>query len=364
LGGTIWKKICDRVRMTVVAQDRAVERVVIGLLTGGHVLLQGNPGVAKTLLVKSIARALGLTFKRIQFTIDLLPTDILGSLVWLNHREKFVFDPGPIFANLVLADEINRASPRVQSALLEAMQEQQVTIQKKACPLPLPFCVIATQNPVEQAGTFELPEAQLDRFLFCHRIEYPSTDTESIVVDQALALAPQEVEIQPIQFELLEDDSPLSPTQLAAAKAVRPRTHFENEALFMPPVVERGELFDAMRQVRQIQVSPKVINQTVALMAATRDRDRFEVGCSPRGSLGLILAARARAFLQDRPHVTPLDVFELAKDVMLHRLRPTSLSGSRDDYVEKMYNELLNEFLSPQSGNEAKYDPDHRPRMG
>jgi MoxR-like ATPase len=375
LGSILWQKIRDRVRLTVVAQDTAVERVLVGLLTGGHVLLQGNPGVAKTLLVKSIACALGLTFKRIQFTIDLLPADILGAPVWLRRREKFVFDPGPIFANLVLADEINRASPRVQSALLEAMQEYRVTIRKKDHPLPLPFMVIATQNPVEQAGTFELPEAQLDRFLFCHRIDYPKADTEAKVVEQALAFEPLEVDAPAAKAGMKaqarrksagkDHEVPSVATQAGSvSKAVRPRTHFENEALSLPPVASEDELKLAMREVRQVRVGRKVIDQTVALIAATRDRKQFELGCSPRGSLGLILAARARAYLQGREDVTPLDVFELAKDVMLHRLRPTSLTGFREEQTEKMYLELLNKFLTPETRDERDHDVDHRPRLG
>src|SRR4030095_10035401 len=178
----------ERVAEVVVGQETVVERLLIALLTGGHLLLQGMPGLAKTLLVNCLARAVDLQFSRVQFTIDLLPSDIVGSEILDQAKGAFRTHKGPIFTNLLLADEINRAAPKVQSALLEAMQERRVTIGNRTYPLPAPFLVIATQNPIEQSGTFELPEAQLDRFLLCHRLDYPSASEEEEVLRRNLAL--------------------------------------------------------------------------------------------------------------------------------------------------------------------------------
>src|ERR1044071_4579082 len=182
------KAVRDRVAEVVVGQDTVVERMMIALLTGGHLLLLGVPGIAKTLLVNAVAKAVDLKFSRVQFTIDMLPSDILGSEILDQGSAQFRTHKGPVFTNLLLADEINRAAPKVQSALLEAMQERKVTIGNTSYPLPIPFLVIATQNPIEQAGTFELPEAQLDRFMLCHRLGYPKKDEEAEVVRRALKL--------------------------------------------------------------------------------------------------------------------------------------------------------------------------------
>jgi len=186
-----YERIFDAIEWVVVGQELAIERILIGLLTEGHILLEGKPGVAKTLLVNCLAHAVGLKFRRVQFTVDLLPGDIIGSLVYHQGMGKFRIHKGPIFTHVLLADEINRAAPRVQSALLEAMQERQVTIGRGSYPLR-PFVVIATRNPIEQSGTFELPEAQLDRFMLCHRMDYPPESEETAIVDRTLKLKPAE----------------------------------------------------------------------------------------------------------------------------------------------------------------------------
>src|SRR6056297_2582329 len=214
------KAVIEQVGQTVVGQSEVVERVLIALLTGGHLFLEGVPGIAKTLLVQSVGKALDLQFKRVQFTIDLLPSDILGSEILDQQSGQFHIHKGPIFTNLLLADEINRASPKVQSALLEAMQERRVSIGDETHTLPAPFLVIATQNPVEQAGTFELPEAQLDRFMMCHRLRYPTPTEETEVVRRALKLKLQrqgDGAVPQSMFDAIADDQRLQVKDLTEA---------------------------------------------------------------------------------------------------------------------------------------------------
>jgi len=287
-----------RVAEVVVGQDVVVERLLIALLTGGHLLLQGMPGLAKTLLVHCVSRAIDLQFSRVQFTIDLLPSDILGSEILDQQKGEFRTHRGPIFANLLLADEINRAAPKVQSALLEAMQERRVTIGNQSYPLPMPFLVIATQNPIEQSGTFELPEAQLDRFLLCHRLEYPAIAEEEEIVRRSLALGLQKDE-----------------------NGTVPKTAFDT--VDHAPVVTAQELGAAMASVQSVYVSEVFTRQAVELVRRTRKQKLVEIGASPRAGIALVQAARARAFLQHRDHTIPEDLYALAEDVLLHRLRLT-----------------------------------------
>src|SRR6266513_2304534 len=210
----------ERVAAVVVGQDMVVERLLIALFTGGHLLLQGMPGLAKTLLVNAIARAIDLKFARVQFTIDLLPSDIIGSEILDQRTSEFRVHRGPLFTNLLLADEINRAAPKVQSALLEAMQERRVTIGNNSFHLPAPFLVIATQNPVEQSGTFELPEAQLDRFMLCHRLDYPTADEEREVLRRNLKLGVRREDkgaVARTEFDMLESEPVGSSEQVVAA---------------------------------------------------------------------------------------------------------------------------------------------------
>lgn len=287
-----------QIAKVVVGQDVVVERMLIALLTGGHLLLQGVPGLAKTLLVSALANAIDLKFGRIQFTIDLLPSDILGSEILNQQTNAFHVNKGPIFANLLLADEINRAAPKVQSALLEAMQERRVTIGKETHTLPAPFLVIATQNPVEQAGTFELPEAQLDRFMLCHRLDYPKRDDELSIISQALGLG-------------------LDRQQSGAV----PQTAFH--LIEGKPVASVDQLVEAMHAVQQIHVSDVFGEHVVELVRRTRETGDLELGCSPRAGIALVTAARARAFVHGRDYVITDDLFALAEDVLMHRMRLT-----------------------------------------
>ncbi len=287
----------ERVGQVVVGQDVVVERLLIALLTSGHLLLQGMPGLAKTLLVDTVAKSVDLKFARVQFTIDLLPSDIVGSEILDPKTGDFRTRRGPVFTNLLLADEINRAAPKVQSALLEAMQERRVTIGNETFDLPRPFVVIATQNPVEQSGTFELPEAQLDRFMLCHRLDYPSRDEEEEVLRRNLNLGLKKVEgggaVARTEFDILDN----------------------------APVGHISDLVAAMEAVTKVHVSPTFQKHVVELIHRTRAHPRLEFGCSPRGAIAISKAARARAWIHGRDHTIPEDIFALAEDVVLHRIR-------------------------------------------
>jgi MoxR-like ATPase len=299
------------VAKTVVGQQIVVERILIALLTGGHLLLEGVPGIAKTLLVQALARAIDLKFARVQFTIDLLPSDIVGSDILDQRTSEFRVHRGPIFTNLLLADEINRASPKVQSALLEAMQERRVSIGQTTHDLPAPFLVIATQNPVEQSGTFELPEAQLDRFMLRHRLGYPSPEEEAEVVRRHLALKLKrqgEGAVPMTAFDAIEDGS---------------RLHIR-------------DLTEAMAAVQRVHVSEVFVRDCVELVNLTRSHKDVELGCSPRAALALVQASRARAFIHGREYTIPEDFFALAPDVALHRMRLTYealAAGRRSTHV-------------------------------
>jgi MoxR-like ATPase len=288
----------ERVAEVVVGQDTVVERMLIALLTGGHLLLLGVPGTAKTLLVNAVARAVDLKFSRVQFTIDMLPSDILGSEILDQGTGQFRTHKGPAFTNLLLADEINRAAPKVQSALLEAMQERKVTIGNATHPLPVPFLVIATQNPIEQAGTFELPEAQLDRFMLCHRLTYPTSEQEEEVLRRQLRMGLKRTEegaIAKTAFDMISGE----------------------------PVCRLADLVAAMEDVQKVHVSDVFMKHCVEFVRLTRSHPAIELGCSPRAGLAVVQAARARAFLQERAFVVPEDLFQLAEDVVLHRIRLT-----------------------------------------
>jgi MoxR-like ATPase len=285
-----------RVATVVVGQDVVVERLLIALFSGGHLLLQGVPGLAKTLLVSVLSKSIDLDFARIQFTIDLLPSDILGAEVLDQRTNEFRVRRGPIFTNLLLADEINRAAPKVQGALLEAMQERKVTIGNETFRLPAPFLVIATQNPVEQAGTFELPEAQLDRFMLVHRLEYPTIEDERQILTRNAALGIQRMDkgaIVQTEFDVLEKK----------------------------PVGSSEELVRAMEAGHHVHVSETFVEHVVGLVDRSRKHPAVELGCSPRAGISLIKASRARALMHGRHYAIPEDLFALAEDVMLHRMR-------------------------------------------
>ncbi|MQA94139.1 MAG: AAA domain-containing protein [Streptosporangiales bacterium] len=288
------------VAKAVVGQDAAVTGLVIALLCRGHVLLEGVPGVAKTLLVRTVASTLSLDSKRVQFTPDLMPGDVTGSLVYDTHTSEFEFHEGPVFTNILLADEINRTPPKTQASLLEAMEERQVTVEGAPRPLPDPFVVAATQNPVEYEGTYPLPEAQLDRFLLKLNVGLPSRNDEIAVLQRHA--------------------SGFDPRDLTAA-GVR-------------AVAGASELEAARKAVRGVHVAPEVVGYVVDLCRATRDSPAVQLGVSPRGATALLAAARAWAWLSGRDYVTPDDAKALAKPTLRHRiqLRPEAeLEGSTAD---------------------------------
>ena len=310
-------QIKSRVGTVVVGQDVVVERVLIALLTSGHLLLQGVPGLAKTLLVAAVSKTVDLAFARIQFTIDLLPSDIVGSEILDQQTNEFRVHQGPIFTNLLLADEINRAAPKVQSALLEAMQERRVTIGGENFALPAPFLVIATQNPVEQAGTFELPEAQLDRFMLLHRLQY---------------LKPEE------EKEVLRRNTKLGVRR--DGKGAVARTEFD--VLDGQDKGSAEQLVRAMEDVQEVHVSETFIEHVIEIVNRTRNHPLLELGCSPRAGISRVKASRARALIHGRDYVVPEDMFALAEDVILHRIR-LSYEAVADGYTSQ---QVLQEILS------------------
>jgi MoxR-like ATPase len=282
----------DEVAKVVVGQDGTLSGLVAALLAPGHVLLEGVPGVAKTLIVKTLASAFALEFKRVQFTPDLMPSDVTGQIILDGRTEGagstgFRFRPGPVFTNVLLADEINRTPPKTQAALLESMEERQVTVEGEAHPLPDPFIVIATQNPIEYEGTYPLPEAQLDRFLFKLSVAYPSAEQE------------QEV--------LARHDRGLDPHDTAAAG--------------VKAVATAGDLAAARQQIQDIRVDPAILAYIVALARATRAAPAVTLGVSPRGAAMVLHAAKAWAWLAGRPYVTPDEVKAVVKPCLRHRIQ-------------------------------------------
>jgi MoxR-like ATPase len=282
-----------------------IERILIGLLAGGHVLLEGVPGLAKTLTVRTLCDAIAAKFARIQFTPDLLPADVVGTVIYNQQKGEFTSKLGPVFANLVLADEINRAPAKVQSALLEAMQEGQVTIGDQTYPLPSPFIVMATQNPIEQEGTYPLPEAQVDRFMLMIKVGYPTRDDERKIMDR------------------------MTTGELAKAQ----------------PVATPMELSEARKIIGQVYVDDKVKDYIVNVVFATRDPAKhgmkdmaslIEYGASPRASIALNMAARAHAFLRHRGYVTPEDVKAVGPDVLRHRITLTYEADAEQITVEQV----------------------------
>jgi len=275
-------RILEEVSQAIVGKEEVLRRVLIGILAGGHVLFEDYPGLAKTMIARCFAQVLGMDFRRIQFTPDLLPSDITGSHIFDRDRGEFVLSPGPLFANIVLGDEINRATPKTQSALLEAMQEGQVSVSGDTRRLPQPFVVIATQNPIEYEGTFPLPEAQLDRFMLRLGVGYPT--------------AAQEVEILQRRLDRGKDDF-----TLVALSSTQ-------------------EILSMRNAIEAVIVDPDIERYIVGIASLTRSHQSVLVGVSPRGSLALIQLARARAALDGRDFVIPDDVKELASDALAHRL--------------------------------------------
>jgi len=279
-------RILDEVELAVVGKRDALELVLLGLLADGHVLIQDNPGLAKTLMARSFASVTGLRFARVQFTPDLMPSDVTGSAIYDQQSGDLRFQPGPIFTNILLGDEINRAPPKTQAALLEAMQERQVTSEDGTRALERPFLVLATQNPIEYEGTYPLPEAQLDRFLLRISVGYPDREAELELLSRRLQRGQDEVELRTI--------------------------------------IDREELLAMQRAVEQVHADAAILEYAVDLVTSTRESPQVQVGSSPRGTLALLKLARARAAVEGRDFVTPDDVKRIALPALAHRimLRP------------------------------------------
>jgi MoxR-like ATPase len=309
-------RLRGELRKTIVGQDEMLSRLLVGLLTDGHILLEGVPGLAKTTAIKSLAQALATSFQRIQFTPDLLPADLIGTMIYMPSDGTFKTRKGPIFANFILADEINRAPSKVQSALLEAMQERQVTIGDTTFPLQGLFLVMATQNPIEQEGTYPLPEAQVDRFMLKVKISYPRPEEERRVLDLALD---------------------------GTARAVQ-------------PVLTPEEIFGMQEVVRLVYIDDQVKDYILNLVRATREPAAFQLadleplidfGASPRASIYLGLGARAVAFLQGRGYVTPQDVKDIAQDVLRHRVILTYEAEAEEMTSEDVIAKILSTVPVP-----------------
>jgi MoxR-like ATPase len=304
-------RLHDEVGKVIVGQTNMMERLLIGLLSNGHILLEGVPGLAKTLAIKSLAQSINAQFSRIQFTPDLLPADITGTMIYNQQKGEFIVRKGPIFANFILADEINRAPAKVQSALLEAMQERQITIGNETYHLEEPFLVLATQNPIEQEGTYPLPEAQVDRFMLKVVIDYPTKSEEQLIIRQNVQ---------------------------------------GGKALKINPVISPAEIIQARELVREVYMDEKIENYIIDIVFATRYPDRYNLaklkplisfGGSPRASINMALAAKAYAFLNKRGYVIPEDVRSVCKDVLRHRIGLTYEAEAESINVEMLIGEIL-----------------------
>ncbi len=304
------ERIIDNLSQVIVGKRRALELTVISLLCQGHLLIEDVPGTGKTMLARSLAQSLGCILSRIQFTPDLLPGDVTGTSIYNQHTQAFEFRPGPIMGQVVLADEINRATPKTQSALLEAMEERQITIDGVAHPLPSPFMVIATQNPIEYEGTFPLPEAQLDRFLLRIGLGYLNKREE---------------------IEMIDDQQ------------------FDHPLKTIASVLTLDELAAMQAAVKTVHVSPAVKQYIVDITFATRDHEHFYLGSSPRGSLGLFRAGQAQAALQGRDYVLPDDIKALTEPVLAHRLIVTPAARLKKFTANKILRDVLQQLPLPDS---------------
>lgn len=310
-------RLREEVGKVIIGQHHMLDRLLIGLLTNGHILLEGVPGLAKTLTIKSLAQAVHAKFSRIQFTPDLLPADVIGTMIYNQQKNEFMVRKGPIFANFVLADEINRAPAKVQSALLEAMQERQVTIGEQSFKLDQPFLVLATQNPLEQEGTYPLPEAQQDRFLMKVIVGYPSKSEEQVIL----------------------------------------RTNVQGEKLpTVKQVVSVQEIIQSRDLVREVYMDEKIENYILDIVFATREPEKYKLeklkaliayGGSPRASINLAIASKAHAFLDKRGYVIPEDVKSIAKDVLRHRVGLTYEAEAENVKIEELVEDVLKAIPVP-----------------
>ncbi|HYO23082.1 MAG TPA: MoxR family ATPase [Flavisolibacter sp.] len=311
------QKLFAELSKIIIGQEKMLEHLTIAMLANGHILLEGIPGLAKTLAIKSLSQAIQAKFSRIQFTPDLLPADVIGTMIYNQQRNEFVVRKGPIFTNFLLADEINRAPAKVQSALLEAMQERQITIGDTTYKLEEPFLVLATQNPIEQEGTYPLPEAQVDRFLLKVVVTYPSIKEEQLIVRQNV-------------------EGAVPPT--------------------INPILSTYEILEARKLVRQIYMDEKVEQYILGLVFATREPEKYGLdklkpvisyGASPRGSISLALASKAQAFLNGRGYVTPDDVRGIAHSVLRHRIGLTYEAEAENITTENVIDQILQKTNTP-----------------
>ncbi len=305
-----YKTVIEEVSKAIVGKEEALELIILAILCDSHVLIEDYPGLAKTLMAKSFAKALGLEFKRVQFTSDLLPSDITGSFVLSKESSRFELRKGPIFTNILLADEINRAPPRTQSALLEAMQERQVSIEGETYPLERPFIVIATQNPIEYEGTYPLPEAQLDRFLMKISIGYPSFEEEVEILSRRIKRMKDEVDIK--------------------------------------SVTNKEEVLEMQREVEKVYVSDDIKKYIVQLVSATRNVVEIEVGASVRGSIAILKLSRAKAFIEGRNYVIPDDVKKVFIPALRHRLILKTEYWLRGVKPDQILERILNRVQVPK----------------
>jgi MoxR-like ATPase len=305
---SIGEKLKANLGKVIIGKDDTITQTIIAFLCQGHVLIEDVPGVGKTMLARSLAKSLGCTFKRIQFTPDMLPSDVTGVSIYNQNTREFEFRPGPLMAQIVLGDEIHRATPKTQSALLEAMEERQMTVDGTTYLLPQPFMVMATQNPIEYEGTFPLPEAQLDRFLMRIDLGYTSLSNEIKILEQ-----------QKLNHPILD----------------------------LEPVVSLEEILRAQELVKQVHVSPPVKRYIVEMVRETRQHPEVYLGASPRGSLGLFRAAQARAALLGRDYVLPDDIKTLAPNVLSHRIVVSPAARLTDVSAAKIVKEILNELAIP-----------------
>ena len=301
----------------IVGQDELINKILISIISNGHILLEGVPGLAKTLTINTIANLINADFQRIQFTPDMLPADLIGTLIYNQNTGDFVTKKGPIFSNIILADEINRAPSKVQSALLESMQERQITIGDKTFKLNLPFLVLATQNPIEQEGTYPLPEAQVDRFMLKVLVDYPSINEEKEILDRVA------------------------------------KTNLDTK---LKSIINCKKVLDAQSLVNEIYISPKILDYILNIVFATRNPEKYKLtnlkdlinfGASPRASINLVLAAKANAFINGRGYVIPEDIRYIGKDVLRHRILLSYEAEAEEITSEEIIDQLFKEISVP-----------------